>query len=958
VNQERYSTTRALLIGSGPSCGLNLGDPGNTEADVKAVNVVLESHLQPERMAEIRICLTPSSARALAALAWLYDPASSAAAGDLILYYSGHAAMLPSDEIGLVFGDSIRENPASMISAGMLHACLLNCPRASHSWILDCCFSHGLAFNRFPEILKEMVHHSVIASSSSTQRTPAASPDGMSPFTQALIRGIRGFAYAPGKSSLDMLELFDFMCAETSRMGMPQPYLNYSGIGRRLSFRLAGSRGQMRATVAASRRSPGPRLIVALGEPGQHTESFLRDETGLLYRSWELDGRTQAMYEMSKIAEPASTDPARLLGIDALEDAEVWDEAVTQSREKPVVVTVARQTSLPFDISAADAVLAAPTPTTDQADRLLKLLHIENSDIIVNPADLVLQANGSMQELERLAKSLRIMAINKDWQDGDGPVNLSIGHVLRLLDILSPAAGRMVKALAACPGVYLSERSLRHWVAYDRRGPAVARKDIDLAIRHVRNLGLVLHGAGWWLMPTRFASEIQVASRDCDPIFTSYVEYSMTSRTRPRLTPEERFQVARAAVQFCGSRVGGFAGHEHVDRVFSAVGMELFASARRQIWGPLVANIDHWLGTEASGKIGVVLGHAYRLADDYERAAARLNKAAARPMAREDALSVNAALIRLSVQSGGAVSMPPVMAELSAAARSSRWRSSVRYARTQLEVQRASSAYRAGNIHQAEDLYAAVAGRDTEIADVAMASLAVDAWKGIGDVALDLDQRSKARECAVRIIELNTRFELSRYGRVPHAKTLQFLGDVARREAVSQEDPISGFRSRRIDESSYWYRRALAEYQSQELILGELISWFKSAELAALAEDYRKALEDHLTLAERFGEIGNMNWQFRSKMSALKLAQKSSIDGAQALLTAYAGDVQSRISDHIISDSDRLWALIGLAQIDESATADLERACDLAIGSVSEFIISLARNQEWGSWMFAYYSST
>jgi hypothetical protein len=79
----------------------------------------------------------------------------------------------------------------------------------------------------------------------------------------------------------------------------------------------------------------------------------------------------------------------------------------------------------------------------------------------------------------------------------------------------------------------------------------------------------------------------------------------------------ERFQALRAAALYCERRLDRDGFHDQVDRVFSAVAIEIFTSTKRAVWMPLIESIQQWLRSDASSCLLAVCGQAYRLADNY-----------------------------------------------------------------------------------------------------------------------------------------------------------------------------------------------------------------------------------------------------------------------------------------------------------------------------------------------------
>lgn len=935
---------RILVVGAGACPLLSLTRASDPASDIDAAADALLEHLMFDGGFEHSSAVVSSSLDMIERLAWLYEPRPDITLR--VLYYSGHAVMLSSQEVALAFPDSTYRNPSTLISTGLLNQYLASCPLSEHVWIMDCCFAQGLSFKRLPEVVQGMLHHLVIASSSGYMSS-IGSRD-ISPFTEVFTLGVRGLAYAPDDALLDVSALMEFLEAETERRRLPQPYVHFSGSAATVKFQ-ASPPQQISANIDLllnlARRPRRGELVVGLGETSDRTKAFAVGSDGSQpSRVWNLDGRTPTMLGMSKTAAGFSRKADIPLVIEDAGTDEVWEEALASRPGRLVVATAVSQGAVPRFVAREVEIHNTPPPTEAEAEGLLTSANLAPGLPDLSVEGILHAANGSMLNLERVVRSSVFL---RRHGDDLPPQNVTVLHTITALAAVSPQAVSALAVLAAAPGIRIPGACLIRWLTPGAGGAEPAGR----TLRQLAACGLVVSSGGWLMVPSAFAQDITRALPDIDTPFLEFIDSMMGPMHASAAAPMERFHVLRAATYYC-ERWVGVAGHEaHVARLFTTIGAELFATVRRALWMPIVESVERWLGDDGSSPLLAVVGNAYRLADSYGRAERAFGHAIDLADKSRDRLIAQAGLIRLAVQAGGVVRPPRGAGELTLGDGTDR---RLDQARADLLNQQGNIAFRSGEIDSARGCYLEAKSL-LSVADITSAVLAVDIEKGLGDVALHLDRPKEAEGHVSTAFRMIANYGMMRLGRVPVAKLLQFAGDIARRRAVPVSGPASGKNARSISAANYWYTRAYQEYANQGLDLGALITSFKSTELVALQGDTRRAFATHLELSEMFAQLDNRLWEYRAKVAALKAHSGPASESDRLLAGSCRVAVAHRLASGEVSLFDRLWGMIAfLASAEETDERWTETAA-LARRLGFERITACLTRHEIGNWSYAYY---
>lgn len=959
---SRRSETRLLLIGS-PACpGLGLEQVSSVVEDIKCAENALTNHLVVSGALNTKSILSPTSTYARAALAWLYEPDASIAMR--VLYYTGHATLLRTQETAFPFIDSSFADPSSLISSSLLHEYLANCPLSDHLWLLDCCFAQGMSYKRLPETVQSMIHHCVIASSAAYSRTTGADRHTISPFTKSFVAGIEGLAYPSNENRLNIFHLMRFLDADTARRGLPAPYLHYSGSGSQLAFQCSATSAvgtPLVGSVTRPRLVPPDSFVVAVGEPGDRTKRFAAEEAQIIAPAWNLDGRSRLMLGMSKVAAGfASLDPSPAF-IEEVSNSSVWEHLLDLRSKRSIIATVSASDQIPKDLEEAIRVVQSPGLTELDLATLVSKITQAAPLRRHAPVEFLDAAAGSMDQLERLVRSAVFLG-HREELASMAASDLSIQRaVLHLSSIASPALSAL-KVVAATPGIRIPERALVGWLSAN--APAVDRLEANphVTLARLVKSGLALSSDGWLMVPQSFSSEISDSLMGIDDAFTNFVEMICRSPHQFGLSLAERFQVVQAAIYYCETHIGMAGFQSHVDKLLSAVGFEVFVSVSRASWMPLIQGARGWLGGDASSAFLALCGHAYRLNDDYTKSQALFERAYQAASNRREKLAARTGLIRLTVQSKGAaahlqrdsVDYEEEMRTLAADLLAGHKDRIMQFSAAQLLTQQGNSAFLAGDWNQAGSYYTR-AKHIVEVTDASSASIMVDILKGIGDIAISKDDRTHAALVADELLENINAHLLTKFGRVPEAKALQFIGDVARRCTVPIVNLPAGFDSRRAAEARYWYARVASEYRSHDLQLGTLITASKMAELSALEGLYDQAFIEQIELADRLQALGNSLWGYRAHVAVLKLSPFVPSGSMAPFIELSADIVGQAVMSGQLSSFDTMWGLIGLASASGPGSSKWQSAASISRELNLVALVSTLDSCAIGNWLFAYY---
>ncbi|MCG8917120.1 caspase family protein [Actinokineospora sp. PR83] len=946
TTSERES--RALLIASGQCLGYGLQAPAGTDVDLHLMQDVLESHLHTNSPLLVKVVHSRTLAEVVEALKWLYDPTSPAAENNLLLYYTGHVVQMRSNETALVAEDSDSRDPASVLSSRLLHTYLLNCPRAMHAWIVDGCYSHGMAVNDLPQVVQGMYDHLVIASSSIYERTSAEMGAGQgSPFTKSLHRALRGLAYLPENSELSLSDLLLFLAADSTRRQVARPYVHYSGQGSGLKFRLRRGPFSTGSPLYIPSQSKDRRrgMTISTSEPHPFADAYLAGSAGFESKFTRLDGRSLSQLDLSRVATSVTSDDEGPVVLHNASQPDVWNEALELSRRRQIMISSTEINSIPAEAIENANDVVSYLPTEDDAVRFQKTSLNSPGFRVYSLEEIVSASGGSLHELERLLRAAHLLDPYQLRDEGSlEPLDLEV--MVRSLSSRFPGAAELLMILSAAPGVYVSRKQLHGFLA-DRTTDELSSA---ISIEMTKRYGIVVSDVDFLAVPKVFADRIRQILPEYGDTFVKFTRFTLKGQVDS--SSIELLQTLRATVCFIESHLWAEGCEDAVSEVFSMTAMDLFSSTRRRSWIMVVDELDRWLGTSAKTELSLVLGHAYRLADDYDRSHRSFVRADLTAASSASKFAARAALFRLAVQSGGATASPQsLLVDSENQTQDSSYNSSMSL--IQLFLQEGSSAFRQGRIEDAKALF--LKARSRLVVDgSASASLMVDVLKALGDVALDQDDRGTSEDLVEQIHAIVNQHDLIRFGRVAWAKSLQFSGDVARRLSLDSSHHVS---DRRCEEADYWYGRASREYDAQELMLGSLITRYKQAEMLGLVGQYSEAQGRYFALIDQFHEMGNPLWVLRSQVGALKSSFHVN-HGRDLLSRSYLSVVTEALNgDLALPQIDILWANLSVGLISGIETY-WQRAHDVAVQRSADTLAALIHRRTAGAWLFAYCSST
>lgn len=149
----------------------------------------------------------------------------------VLLYYSGHGFTDRWGSLRLAGRGSVLGRVAGALGTEEISQLIARTAAAATIVLLDCC--HAGAF-KGGDLTTELGGKGrfVLAASSAKQRAPdAAEPGGMSPFTECLVRGMRGEAAPPGAAFINVVDLYQFVNRTMEADGQIRPQWRADGQG-------------------------------------------------------------------------------------------------------------------------------------------------------------------------------------------------------------------------------------------------------------------------------------------------------------------------------------------------------------------------------------------------------------------------------------------------------------------------------------------------------------------------------------------------------------------------------------------------------------------------------------------------------------------------------------------------------------------------------------------------------
>ncbi|ADL45334.1 caspase family protein [Micromonospora aurantiaca (nom. illeg.)] len=939
----RRSTARILLAGRKP--------------DVARIEQVLRDHL-PERRSSDRHRLVDgevTAPRLAQELSWLMSSGTDESLR--LFYYSGHATILPSQEVAIVCADSVPENPSTYLSASVLFQFAAGCSAARHVWVLDCCFAEGLGASRLPEPLRSVLHHAVLASSSQRYMTPAADDGAVSPFTALLELAVRGLAYPTANETVDLGSIVEYLLHESSRLGEPAPRYSYAGSGNQLVFVPQSLPMSVlrhtRSRTGAVRTLP----LVSVGEPGPLRAGRAVERTDLDDEVRMVDGRTRPILGVSKSITAYRPDATTPILVDSPASPSAWD-LVELADHRPVLFTVSSQADIPQSIR--DLVTVDVPPPVDERDVLSRLRRHRLPDKVARrlAGDLAERAQGSEYELNRLIRQLRASSIG-DGSSAAADELPGVGQTVAQLVAASPYALGVLRICADVPGMHLPLSTLTSWLRSQHAGPGAGH---GAGLRSLlAETGLLILRSGSVLLPVRFAGDVLALLPGLGhPGFAAFAAWALGQRgTTARLTPQARHQLLRAALLFCEHRVGDPAAKEDVDMVFQACGLDLFSSATLEDWLPLTEQVVHYLGGDATAGVLSVCAHGYRLADDYDRARRLFQRARTGSRDPLELLAARAGILAMGNYVDGATRTrldamsAEVAVELSdldsaKTAKGSMPLAQLLFRQGNLEVYRAQW-------DEARTAFERATSFLARLGDITSARLRIDVLKGLGDIAVARGELDRAGEIATTMFRALVRDNLVRLGRPCVAKTLQFAGEIARQRAVSSGLGPVAVRTLR-EEAAYWYRRAAIEYRDQRLTLGTLMTGFMLSELDGMNGDLAECLERHMEGVDAADRIGSSFMHFKFLVGTVKAGALLGRGGRNTILQPYADELREEVARSQAAPVHLFWGKVALCLLDKAKSDGLRNLEPHAANlRLPQQLRNDLRSGVPGPWLFGYY---
>ena len=545
---------------------------------------------------DIQVLIDPSLAGLQTELRWLND--ATARPSQRLLYYSGHAAWLSgSEEPALLAEDSDPEDPFSCLTTQQLHGLVGSCPRAEHTWILDCCFSGGVGFGRLPDALEGALSHHVLAAGDSYDFAPSGDgPDQRhSPFTTALLLAFGGLAYRSASTSeLTLPELHDFLVAEAARLDLPEPTLRSAGRPTSLRFRRViqpppdlrprrSRRHRAGERLGWGRVEPG-RMLVVSGSAGSGRAATLdwvaRTTAARASRGSWRDGRQ--ILAMGLVGD-ADTDTQPALIAEA-RDPRVWTHAAALVEHRPVLTS----SSLEPDVIArlAPDAIVFQTPPLGPEDVMDAASRLKSSNRVALVDPVLELAQSSFEELERVMARLAVLE-----RAGVKPheVLASTEELLGLTgwhrpsDPVGTAAVTVIAVCACSPGVQLPLPDLLTWAALRSRSASSILEPPRMA-RIISDMGVAAASSQWVSVPERFADEIAAYSGQGWELL---IELLSWARHKP-MPVVARLQLLRAAAIALDRLLDDHGPREAIGPLFELCGLDFVAATGRPYWMPPV----------------------------------------------------------------------------------------------------------------------------------------------------------------------------------------------------------------------------------------------------------------------------------------------------------------------------------------------------------------------------------
>ncbi|WP_176985095.1 FxSxx-COOH system tetratricopeptide repeat protein [Asanoa ishikariensis] len=281
---------------------------------------------------------------------------NSAARDDVVLFYfSGHG-WLAESQLYLCGRDSTRDEiEATALSASTLDAMLEGCRARTKIVILDCCYSGAFKGDADPADRFAGRGRFVLASTPPTQLAKDAEHDGqLSPFTHALVEGLRGSAVdAHGKGFVDLDDLKGYL--ETALVTGPRPYFRWTGSGQ---VKIARREAAASIPAVAPAKPPADAVapMPAPRSPGDEDPTFLDRTTAA---TW-YDAKRVAEFRRELKDEIADVMPAQLSDAEFLTRARLLDGG---------------------KLTLAGALLFADLPTNALDTAIVRCSRIDGTDI-------------------------------------------------------------------------------------------------------------------------------------------------------------------------------------------------------------------------------------------------------------------------------------------------------------------------------------------------------------------------------------------------------------------------------------------------------------------------------------------------------------------------------------------------------------------------------------------------
>ncbi|WP_431230646.1 hypothetical protein [Paenarthrobacter nicotinovorans] len=348
--------------------------------------------------------------------------------------------------------------------------------------------------------------------------------------------------------------------------------------------------------------------------------------------------------------------------------------------------------------------------------------------------------------------------------------------------------------------------------------------------------------------------------------------------------------------------------------------------------------------TEASrsSHIHVHLGDAYRLADQYDLSRGAHEKAIS--LAATNAQLILARAGSLSARKNDSHRTPEFESLLKSSRSIASNRQGAGKTVAQLLFQRGNILFASSQWDAADAAYRDAASLlDSERST--QASLLIDVWKGLGDVAVHKGSSAAAGRHLSNILDLSARHLIPYIDPRSHAKILQFAGDVTRHQSGLDADRTD---SNLLDVAVWWYSRSVEVYDQSGLALGSLISRFRLAQCTLLEEDHGRAGREFFELADEFREMNNPLWTYKAKLMFLLC---SDLEGANSHFSETCRNGVNEVLEVAeMSEYQQLWGR--LVAVGDGSRPEVSRGFS-SLGA--HWLAESLRKRNIGSWIGAAY---